>query len=149
MFFKILLKYLIGYINVKIEGYSIERFMNKCVNNKILFWNIKREKSTIAYMNVGMKDFETLCNFAQDTQCQIQVQHKRGLPFVLQKYKKRKIFFITILLIILCLVVLSRFVWNIQIEGLNKIKEAEISELLNSKGLKTGTLKDKIDNKKL
>ena len=149
MFFKILLKYLIGYINVKIEGYSIERFMNKCVNNKILFWNIKREKSTIAYMNVGMKDFETLCNFAQDTQCQIQVQHKRGLPFVLQKYKKRKIFFIIILLIILCLVVLSRFVWNIQIEGLNKIQEAEISELLNSKGLKTGTLKDKIDKQKI
>lgn len=149
MFFKILLKYLIGYINVKIEGYSIERFMNKCVNNKILFWNIKREKSTIAYMNVGMKDFETLCNFAQDTQCQIQVQHKRGLPFALQKYKKRKIFFIIILLIILCLVVLSRFVWNIQIEGLNKIQEAEISELLNSKGLKTGTLKDKIDKQKI
>ena len=69
--------------------------------------------------------------------------------YALQKYKKRKIFFITILLIILCLVVLSRFVWNIQIEGLNKIKEAEISELLNSKGLKTGTLKDKIDKQKI
>ncbi len=92
MFFKILLKYLIGYINVKIEGYSIERFMNKCVNNKILFWNIKREKSTIAYMNVGMKDFETLCNFAQDTQCQIQVQHKKGFPLYYKNIKKEKNF---------------------------------------------------------
>lgn len=47
MLFKILLKNLIGYVNIKIEGYFVEKFINKCINNKIFFWNIKREKSTI------------------------------------------------------------------------------------------------------
>lgn len=89
-------------INVKIEGYSIERFMNKCVNNKF-YSGYKKRKSTIAYMNVGMKDFETLCNFAPRYSVPNTSSAQKRLPFVLQKYKKRKIFFITILLIILCL----------------------------------------------
>ena len=57
---------------------------------------------------------------------------------------KKKV--IIILLIILCLVVLSRFVWNIQIEGLNKIQEAEISELLKSKGLKIDELAKQVES---
>lgn len=37
MLFKILLKNLIGYVNIKIEGYFVEKFINKCINNKIFF----------------------------------------------------------------------------------------------------------------
>ena len=52
MLFKILLKNLIGYVNIKIEGYFVEKFINKCINNKIFFWNIKRKKYKIIYTNI-------------------------------------------------------------------------------------------------
>ena len=36
MFIKILLKYILGYVRITVEGYYIERFINICHNNNIL-----------------------------------------------------------------------------------------------------------------
>ena len=98
MFFKILIKNIFGYINIKVEGYFVERFINKCINEGIFFWNIKREKSTIAYMNVGIRDFKKLCKISKETKCKVKILEKKGLPFFLNRYRKRKIFLVKILL---------------------------------------------------
>lgn len=149
MFFKILLRYILGYINIKAEGYFAEKFINICVNENIFFWNIKREKTTIAYMNVGIKDFKKLCRISKKVGCKIKILEKRGLPFLLNRYKKRKIFFILIIVISLILFISSRFIWDIKIEGNNKISESEIISLLNDKGLEVGKIKSKINTKKI
>ena len=149
MLLKILLRYILGYVNIKVEGYFAEKFMNKCINNKVFFWNIKREKSTIVYTNVGIRDFKKMCKIAKEAKCKVKVLSKKGLPFFLHRYKKRKIFLIIILIILITLFTLSRFVWNIKIEGLNNLNENEIAELLNDKGLKIGKIKNKIDRQKI
>lgn len=53
MIFRILLRYILGYVNISVEGYYIERFINTCVSKSILLWNVKREKST--YMNANVR----------------------------------------------------------------------------------------------
>ena len=149
MLLKILLKYLLGYVNIKIEGYFVEKFINKCVNNKIFLWNTKRKKSTIVYTNVGIKDFKRLTKISKATNCKVKILNKKGLPFLLHKYKKRKIFLIIIAVILIILFILSKFIWNIKIEGLDKINQSEISTLLTEKGLKIGKLKSKINKQKI
>lgn len=149
MFFKILIKYIFGYINIKVEGYFVERFINKCINEGIFFWNIKREKSTIAYMNVGIRDFKKLCKISKETKCKVKILEKKGLPFFLNRYRKRKIFLILIVLIGIVLFTLSKFIWNINIEGINNINESEIISVLDEKGLKVGKIKNKIDTQKI
>ena len=149
MFFKILIKNIFGYINIKVEGYFVERFINKCINEGIFFWNIKREKSTIAYMNVGIRDFKKLCKISKETKCKVKILEKKGLPFFLNRYRKRKIFLILIVLIGLVLFTLSKFIWNINIEGINNINESEIISMLDEKGLKVGQIKNKIDTQKI
>ena len=67
MLIKILLKYIFGYVRVSIEGYYIERFINICTINKLLIWNLKRDKGTKLYLNIGIEDFykkkwNTICN---------------------------------------------------------------------------------------
>ncbi len=149
MLLKILLKYIIGYVNIRIEGYSAEKLINKCINSKIFFWNIKREKSTIVYTNVSIKDFKKICKIARDTKCKVKVLNKKGLPFLLHRYKKRKIFLISVIIIFSMLFALSRFIWNVKIEGLNKIDEKEIISILSEKGLEIGKLKNKVDKQKI
>lgn len=149
MLFKILLRYILGYVNIKIEGYFAEKFINKCINNKIFFWNIKREKSTIVYTNVGISDFKKMCKIAKETRCKVNILNKKGLPFVLHRYKKRKIFLLIIIFILLSLLILSRFVWNIKIEGLEQINKDEIMAMLNEKGLEIGKVKNNIDKQKI
>jgi len=149
MFFRIILKYILGYINIKIEGYSVEKLINICIKNGMLLWNIKRSKSTIVYANVGVKEFREIVRIAKKNGCKIKIINKKGLPFLLHRYKKRKIFFILIIAILFALVALSQFIWNIKIEGNEKIESSQITQILENKGIKLGTAKRNIDKQKI
>lgn len=149
MFFKILLYYIFGYVNISVEGYFIERFINICISKNILLWNMKRKKSSFLYTNIGMKDFKKMKEIAKITKCRVKIQRKRGLPFLLNKYKKRKIFAISLAMILLLIFATSNFVWNIEIVGNNTIETSEIMKDLNENGLKTGMIKQKINAKEV
>ena len=142
---KNLLQYLFGYIHVRIEGFFVERVINRAMSRKMSFWNIKRDKSTIVYANVGLGDFDELLKIVEENQCKMEKLNESGLPFVMKKYKKRKIFFIVVFLICFVLLTASNFVWNIEIEGLQSIDYNELMQELNSNGLKIGILKGKVD----
>ncbi|MCI9017132.1 MAG: sporulation protein YqfD [Clostridia bacterium] len=149
MFIKILINYLIGYINVSIEGYYIERFINICISKKILLWNLKRKKSSFLYANISLREFKKIKQIAKTTKCRIKIEEKKGMPFLLNRYKKRKIFIVLLLLIIVSIITLSNFVWNIEVIGNEKINQDEIIKQLEEKGVKIGISKQKIDSKKI
>ena len=123
--------------------------MNICISKKILLWNIKREKSTYLYANVGIKNFKRLKEIARTTKCKISIQEKKGLPFILNKHKKRKVFLILLIASFITLFTLSNFIWNIEITGIENISKQEIEEILQQNGLTIGTLKNKIDTQKI
>ena len=147
MFFKILFNYILGYVNIKIEGFYIERFINICKSKGILLWNMKREKSSILYANIGINDFKILKNIAKTSSCNIKLTKKMGLPFIFNKYKKRKIFFILLIFVLIVLLISSNYIWNIEIIGDNRIDKNEIIEELKNNGLSIGVAKSKLDTK--
>lgn len=142
-----ILEYVSGYVNIVIEGYYIEQFINICNNKQIDLWNIKKENSIKVYASVCITDFKKLKQICKKTKCKIKIQSKKGLPFVIKKYKKRKFFFIFLLLIILTIFILSNFIWNIEIESDADISKEEILELAQSEGLEIGKRKGAIDTK--
>ena len=73
MFIKLLARLLFGYVRIEVEGYYIERFINICTNNKILIWNLKREKGVKLYLNIGINDFRKLSTIARKTNCKINI----------------------------------------------------------------------------
>ena len=145
MFLKILLNYILGYVNIKVEGFFIERFINICISKKILLWNIKRQKSTILYANIGIQDYKKLKKVAKKTKTRISIQSKKGMPFLLHRYRKRKIFVGLLAIIFIALFIMSKFIWNIEIKGNTRISKAEILEELNKNGMKVGAYKSKIN----
>ena len=149
MFFKIIYNYLTGYLNIQIEGFYIERFINMCMAKSILLWNIKREKSSVLNANIAINDFRKIKKILKKTKCKVKVKKKKGLPFVFERYKKRKIFAVLLCLAILLISVSAQFVWNIEIKGLKTVKQEEIAELLKTNGLSVGSLKAKVDEKKI
>lgn len=149
MYIQIFKNYLFGYVRITIEGYFIERLMNLCSNKSILMWNSKREKQTILEVNVGVKDFKEVVKLAKQAKCRVNIKQKKGIPFIFNRYRKRKIFFISLLLIIGVIAVLSNFVWNIEIVGNEKIQKDEILETLQKEGLQIGTVKSKVNTKEI
>ena len=145
MYIGILLRLILGYVRIEIEGYYIERFINICRNKKILIWNLKREKGVKLYLNIGINDFKKLSEISRKTKCKVKIESKRGIPFILHRYKKRKIFLIFLIIVSMSIYISSKYVWNIDIEVEDNLQMENIMQDLERAGLKKGMKKNEID----
>ena len=149
MLIKILLSYIVGYVQIAVEGYFAQRFINMCIQNNILIWNIKRINTTVFVANVSISDFRQLHTISKKTKCRTKIKKKKGLPFFFERYKKRKVLMILLGVLLVSIMAVSNFVWNIQIECDGQINQEEILAILNENGLEVGKLKNKIDTNKI
>ena len=149
MFVKMLIGYIVGYVRIVVEGYYIERFINLCTSQKIAIWSLKREKNVKLFLNVGIHDFKKLIPIARKVQCKVKIQKKKGIPFILNRYKKRKIFLALFLVIVILLFISSNFVWNVEIREENNLEIENIMQDLEEQGLKPGVSKNNIDTKSI
>ena len=139
--------YITGYVNIVVEGYYIEKFINLCLNKSIYVWNLKREKASILHARININDFKKLKNICKQTKCRVKIEKKNGIPFILYKYKKRKITIIFLILVIASIFIMSNFIWNIEIVGNEKIDSMEIMNILKQEGIDIGKSKMSIDTK--
>ena len=138
-----------GYVNITVEGFFVERFINSCFANGIFLWNLEREKSTYLKARVGLEDFKKIRKIAKNTKCRVKVKSKKGFPILIHRYKKRKFFFVFIILLMILSFGITRFIWNIDVSGNKDISNEEILQLLEENDIKIGMLKNKIDKEKL
>ena len=149
MFIKILLSYLIGYLVIEIEGYYIERYINICKNEKLAIWHLKRQEDIKLVFRARIQDFKELIKIAKKTKCKLKIKSKKGLPFLFQRYKKRKIFLFLLIILAFFIILSSNFVWNVEIQVENNLEIANIEEDIKSAGLDIGKLKSKVDTKSI
>lgn len=134
-----------GYVRFRAEGYYIERFINHCRCNGFIFQDLKRINGTLIEASVSIKEYKEVCKIAKKNRCIIKIYQKKGIPFFIKKYRKRKIFFITLLFLSSTIFVLSKFIWNIEIKGTSSISQDEILSIVNEEGLKIGKTKSSIN----
>lgn len=144
-----MLNYLLGFVNITVEGFFVERFINHCINQKVFLWAIKRKSSTLLTANININDFKKVRNIAKKTKCKININSKKGFPILLHKYRKRKLLLFLTIPVILAVLISSRFVWNIEVVGTEKISSQEIIRQLEEEGVCIGKKKSSIDSKKV
>lgn len=149
MFIKILLSYIAGYMRIAVEGYFAERFINMCTQKNILLWNTKKMGSGIFKCNISIQDFKRLKEISRKTKCKVTIKKKKGLPFFFERYKKRKILAFLIMLLVVIMIAMSNFVWNIEIECDDEIDKNEIMDIINRNGLEIGKIKTDVDPNKI
>ena len=149
MFLKILISYFLGYVNLIVEGFYIERFINLCMKKEILLWGIRREKSTLMHVKIRKNDFQKIRGIAKKSNCKIKIQNKKGIPFLMHRYQKRKIFLGALLCLVLGMGILTNFIWNIEIIGVEEEKKIEILDVLSTCGLSNGMLKKQVNTSEI
>ena len=149
MFFKIVFSYILGYLRISIEGYYIERFINICKKQNITIWNLKRNKNTMLFFNVRIKEFKEVCKIVKQLNCKLKIRNKKGLPFLMYKYKKRKTFAILLIIVVFIIGLSSMYVWNVDIIEENNQELPNIRQDIEEAGIKLGTLKSKINSKEI
>lgn len=137
-----------GYVAIEVSGFSVERFINLAVHKGVYIWDIQYSKSSVI-MKVSIKGFKLLKSCARKTKCKIKILNKKGLPFVAYKYRKRKIFAFGIIFFVFILYSMSSFIWQIDIQGNNRVSSEELLSCFKNNGLDIGKFKYQINNKKL
>ena len=118
MFFRILWNFLVGYVVIRVEGLSLEKFINLTVSRGIHLWGIRRQNYTTLTARISIRGFRQLHSISRKIRCRIRIVDKRGLPFILFRYRNRKMLAVGMIICLLIIYGLSSFVWTVDVEGL-------------------------------
>ena len=139
-----LLRYIQGYLKIRVTGYSPERFLNLCKNKKIDVWGL--EASQNAYdMYIKVSGFRKLKPILRKTQTKVSILERYGLSFFFHHYRKRKLFFIGIFSCLIIIYSMTFFIWNIDLEGNQTITDDVLIEYLESEHIYHGMTKRDVD----
>lgn len=144
-----LFSYFKGYLIITVTGSFIERFINVCTAKNILLWDITRISNNTIRCKISVKAYKMLPKITYNTGVKVKINTRCGFPFFMQKYKKRKIMIASSFMLIIFMIIINQFVWDIEIRGNERVKSSDILKVLEEEGLKIGTLKHKIDQNDL
>lgn len=122
--------------------------MNLCCNHDILLWDIKN-CGEYYRMYISIKGYFKLKSIVKKTKTKVVIEQKCGLPFFVPKIKKRSIFGLGFLLCFAFLLLMSRYIWTIDLVGNTTITEDVFLDFLEENGIHSGMKKKDIDMEKL
>lgn len=144
MFILNIFRYFGGYVHFTAEGDFVERLLNLLARNKIYIWNGHKTGNTYCGC-VSIKDYKRIRKYAKITHTKVRIAEKTGVPFKRYRYRHRHGFAVGLALFALFLGIMSRFIWRIDISGLETISETHILQVLDSIGVRRGKLRSGID----
>ena len=77
MFLKKNAEFIYGYVQIEIEGFFIERFLNICTKDQIKLWKTKRENKSKICTNITIEDFKKIRKIEKKTKCNIKIKRKK------------------------------------------------------------------------
>ena len=133
-----------GYVRVRVNGPVPQRFMNLCSVHDISLWDIVTDGEKYE-MNLSVKDFFRLKPIVKKTKMKVVLIEKKGLPFHMQKWKKRKVFLLGSFLCCLGLYVLSLFLWDIRLVNEGQLTTEMLLSFLQDQDVAYGCYIKEID----
>lgn len=135
---------LMGYVIIKVEGLSLEKFINLMVSKGIYIWDIDRINYTTLIAKISIKGFKKLPSVVARVKCRVTILKKAGYPFLIYRLKHRKMLGVGVFIAFLIVYLLSSFIWTVEISGLERIEQEEVLYHLEQLGLKKGAWKRSI-----
>ncbi len=139
-----LLKYLKGYLRIRLWGFSPERFMNLCSNKNILLWDIRQE-GEIFYMCISLKGFYQLKQIVRKTGTRVAILERCGLPFLIPRLLGRKTFLLGLTLAVAFWIASSSFIWKIEVSGNYQITDDMFASFLRDNQVRVGMPSRQLD----
>lgn len=136
---------MLGIVKISIEGFFIEKFINICTYRKIKLNNIKRLNGCILEAEVNISDFRKLHQICRKTKCRLKILDKKGIPFLLHRYRKRKVAIFALIIIIVSVIYANCLIWKIDISCEDAEVLNAISQQLQEMNIKQYTLKSRVD----
>ncbi len=141
-----LVRFMRGFLELKLWGRNCERFLNLCANRGIATWRLSVSETGEVFASIYLSDFYRLRPLLRKTRVRLRIEKRAGLPFLVHRYRKRVVFAGTLLAMMVCVAFLSTRIWRIEVLGNSAIGEDAVLEYLKQKGITYGIGRDDIDN---
>ena len=135
---------LAGYVIISVEGAYLERLINHITNSGIEIWDLSRQGGCIR-LSVGIGGFYRLRTMAREYPCRIRILEKHGLTVALCHMGRRYVMAFGWIAALGVLLMASRFVWIIDIEGCSAVEETEVQQILAANGVSPGARRGSLD----
>ena len=132
-------------IEVEVEGYFVERYINLCRSSNLEIWDIKQLTVGKIRCTTRAKNLKAMRKIIRKSRCKLKIVNKKGIYFKIFKYRKRRIALYLSLVLIIAIYISTRFIWKINIMGSTSISDDEIYGCLKELGVKPGMFIKKLD----
>jgi similar to stage IV sporulation protein len=139
-------RYFCGILKVEFFGTYPEKILNLAAKHKISIWSARYENCKIS-CKITVKDFLKLRKILRKSGIRVHILQKIGFPFFIKKYNKRAGIFVGLVIFFAFLYLMSSHIWIIDVEGSEKVSEAQIISVCKELGIEQGTKKSKINAK--
>ncbi len=130
-------------LRVRIEGFQLDRLVDKAVRKGILMRDIRVLSETEAEARISRKNLKTLKKLAGATY-HITVLEESGPGFELQKLKRRKTAVAGVVLAAAIVIIQSLFIASVQVSGYRSIPETKLRQCLAESGIEEGVYRPDI-----
>jgi similar to stage IV sporulation protein len=137
--------YIRGYVVIRIEGLTLEKFINFAIARGIYLWDIVRIDYTTLEAKIGLSGYKELRHIVKKAGCRVKINTKIGYPFFMHRIRARKMLMFGFMIAIFMVMLTTSFVWDIEVVGAENIEKEEIVKKLETLGLTTGIFKYKLD----
>ena len=136
-------------IEVEIEGYFVERYINLCRSSNIEIWDIKQLTAGKIRFTSYAKNLKKMKSIVRKSKCRLKVLKKNGIYFKLFKYRKRRIAMYIFVGLCVGIYVFSKFIWKVNVAGNTNISDTEIFNTLKEFGIHPGLFNKNLDKGKI
>ncbi|GAB3050843.1 sporulation protein YqfD [Virgibacillus ainsalahensis] len=127
-----------GYVTVLVKGENPELFFQACNQMDVAVWDVKRVSSDVCKGNIRLNDMNKIKSVKRRTGYKLKFIHKRGIPFFMKRFMKKKGLILGMILSIMLILFLSNIIWEVKISGVPKDIEEKISKQLDNYGIHSG-----------
>lgn len=144
MFIVMLLRWLRGSVKFKAEHGYVERLMSLCAKNNVIMWKCRNINHVFTgYTTVF--GYHKMHRYARKAGVRTRVIQRKGLPFILHRYRKRVGIAAGAVLCAVFLIFMQQFIWVIDVQGCNTLEPVQLMNALEELGVKRGAWKNSID----
>jgi len=130
---------------IRIEGLALERVLNHILREGIRIWNVCRRERACLTLELRARDFHRLRPIAKQFHCRIHILERYGMPFVLARFRFRKVLVLGSLLGLIAILFAQTRVWIIEVNGCYRVQEATVYRALTDAGIVPGIARKPLD----
>ena len=136
-----------GKIECICEGENLTSLINQAVQQGMELENLERLDEHRIRLKVPLSQFIPFYRLVRKAGNRVRIVKKEGFPFFLKRLKKRKFFVVGSVLFFMLILLFTALIWNVQVEGTEKIPVQHVQALLKKEGVYPGQLKMRLPDR--